>query len=55
MSLNDKLLESCRQEAMDKQLHWDQAPSMIQISLIYYSTNYLIFRYKLLFVKKIGR
>ena len=26
---NDKLLESCRQEAMDKYLHWDQAPRLI--------------------------
>lgn len=26
---NDKLLESCRQEAMDKHLHWDQAPAVI--------------------------
>jgi hypothetical protein len=26
---NDKLLESCRQEAMDKYLHWDQAPTVI--------------------------
>jgi len=26
---NDKLLESCRQEAMDKHLHWDQAPVVI--------------------------
>jgi len=26
---NDKLLESCRQEAMDKYLHWDQAPRWI--------------------------
>ena len=26
---NDKLLESCRQEAMDKYLHWDQAPGVI--------------------------
>ena len=26
---NDKLLESCRQETMDKYLHWDQASSVI--------------------------
>jgi hypothetical protein len=26
---NDKLLESCRQAAMDKYLHWDQAPYVI--------------------------
>ena len=26
---NDKLLESCRQESMDKYLHWDQAPRVI--------------------------
>ncbi len=26
---NDKLLESCRQTAMDKYLHWDQAPTVI--------------------------
>lgn len=26
---NDKLLESCRQESMDKYLHWDQAPRII--------------------------
>jgi hypothetical protein len=26
---NDKLLESCRQEAMDKYLHWDQASIVI--------------------------
>ena len=26
---NDKLLESCRQEAMDKYLHWDQASTVI--------------------------
>jgi len=26
---NDKLLESCRQEAMDKYLHWDKAPRLI--------------------------
>ena len=26
---NDKLLESCRQEVMDKYLHWDQAPRVI--------------------------
>ncbi len=26
---NEKLLESCRQEAMDKYLHWDQAPTVI--------------------------
>lgn len=26
---NDKLLESCRQEAMDKYLHWDQASAVI--------------------------
>ena len=26
---NDKLLESCRQEAMDKHLHWDQAPIVV--------------------------
>ncbi len=26
---NDKLLESCRQKAMDKHLHWDQAPVVI--------------------------
>jgi hypothetical protein len=26
---NDKLLESCRQDAMDKYLHWDQASTVI--------------------------
>ena len=26
---NEKLLESCRQEAMDKYLHWDQASTVI--------------------------
>lgn len=26
---NDKLLESCRQEAKDKYLHWNQAPTVI--------------------------
>ena len=26
---NDRLLESCRQEAMDKYLHWDQASTVI--------------------------
>ena len=26
---NDKLLESCRQTAMDKYLHWDQAPRVM--------------------------
>ena len=26
---NEQLLESCRQEAMDKYLHWDQAPAVI--------------------------
>ena len=26
---NEKLLESCRQEAMDKYLHWDQASTII--------------------------
>jgi hypothetical protein len=26
---NEKLLESCRQEAMDKYLHWDQASAVI--------------------------
>ena len=26
---NDQLLESCRREAMDKYLHWDQAPAVI--------------------------
>jgi hypothetical protein len=26
---NDKLLESCRQEAIDKYLHWDQASTVI--------------------------
>ena len=26
---NDRLLESCRQVAMDKYLHWDQAPGVI--------------------------
>jgi hypothetical protein len=26
---NEKLLESCRQEAMDKYLHWNQASTVI--------------------------
>ena len=30
---NEKLLESCRQESMDKYLHWDQAPKVIIKSL----------------------